>query len=187
MFIKLIGSFRFQRVEFIGHPVTSLCKCMRQQAKRSYRLNKCLWTLRLVMSYCLSEDSVYSTVGAIFAPVSVTKSIRLFCVYLRKLQKGTLWHCIWNTWFHPEISCFSSGGNRTQISLHQSFSLTLESWLCCGERCPRFYPSACFFYFLGKLQFVLVTENTLLWLLWICAQRQMKTMMNREHFPFPAK
>jgi len=55
----------------------------------------------------------------ILAPVNIiTKSVSLLCVYLRKLQKSTPGHCIWNAVFHPGVSWFSSQGKRAHVSLH---------------------------------------------------------------------
>lgn len=96
--------------------------------------------------------------------------------------KNNTARCIWNNVFHPGISCFSSQRKRVCVSLCWSSSSMLASSLCCAERFPWLCLSACCFYFLWKLQFVLMSENMLSWLLWICAQKQMKSMMKREHF-----
>lgn len=91
-------------------------------------------------------------------------------------------HCMSSTLFHPGVSCFSSPRKGAWLSLSWSSNSMLESSLCCAEIFPWLCLPACCFYFLQKLQFVLVSENTLSWLLWICAHKQMKSMMKREHF-----
>lgn len=139
-------------------------------------------TLNISLSFRRSSVLYSEFAVVVLAPVNITKSLGFLCVYLRKLQKNTPRHCIWKTLFHPGVSCFPSQRKRAYVSLCWSSSSMLESLLCSAEGFPWLCVSACCFYFLWKLQFVPVSENTLSWLLLICAQKQMKSMMKREHF-----
>lgn len=76
------------------------------------------------------------------------------------------------------------GKKPTCALLHWSSSSMLGSWLCCCESFPRLCLSACCFYFLGKLGFVLVNENTLQWSLWIVLRDKWRAWWreNVSHF-----